>query len=294
MTDTTGALHGAVDLAALAARSQRQDDGLTTIDEAQFQELAQRSLRIPVVIAFVSAHSPQSETLARTLAEVAREAGVVAAACDVDDQPAIAQAFQIRGVPAAVALIGGRPAPLFQGPATREQMVEVMGQVVEVARQAGAAGDLGGERTEAEQEPAEEPLSPLHQQAYDAIERGDLAGAEAAYDRALLENPKDADARAGRAQVRLMARSRTADLGSVRAAAAAGPADVDAQLAVADLDVIGGQVEDAFARLIDLVRATSGDERERVRARLIELFDVVGSDDARVLRARQALASALY
>lgn len=292
MTDTTGPLRGAVDLAALAAQAKREEQGLATIDEAQLQELAQQSMQTPVVIAFVSASSPRSDELAHILAEVAGEVGVVAAACDIDAQPAIAQAFQIRAVPAAVALIGARPAPLFQGAATREQVVEVLGQVVEVARQAGLA--VSGAAPEPPQAPVEEPVPPLHREAYDAIERGDLAAAEDAYDRALRENPKDADARAGRAQVRLMARSRAADLATVREAAAAHPADVDAQLAVADLDVVGGQLEDAFARLVDLVRATAGDDRERVRTRLLELFDVVGADDQRVLRARQALASALY
>lgn len=291
MTDSTG-LRGAVDLAALAARAKREESSLATIDEQGLQDLAQRSLTTPVVIAFVSTASPQSDEVARTVAAVAAEAGVIAAACDVDAQPAIAQALQIRAVPAAVALIGGRPAPLFQGPASREQVSEVMSQVVEVARQASAAA--GQAAPDGGSEPAEEPIPPLHREAYDAIERGDLAAAEDAFDRALRENPKDADARAGRAQVRLMARARTSDLAAVRSAAAAAPSDLDAQMAVADLDVVGGQVEDAFARLIDLVRATSGGDRDRARARLIELFDVVGADDQRVLRARQALASALY
>ncbi|SEJ22838.1 co-chaperone YbbN [Demequina mangrovi] len=293
MTDIPGAMRGAVDLAALAAQSRRADTGLATIDEEAFQELAQQSMQRPVVIAFVSSASPQSEELARTVEEAAAALGVTAAACDVDAQPAIAQAFQIRGVPAAVAIIGGRPAPLFQGAATREQIDEVLGQVVAAARQMGAAEGL----TEGSAAPAPEPeppLPPLHQEAYDAIERGDLEAAEAAYDRALRENPKDADARAGRSQVRLMARSRTADLGAVRKAAADAPDDVDAQLAVADMDVLGGQLDDAFGRLVDLVRVTVGDDREKARARLLELFDVVDAADPRVLRARQALASALY
>ncbi|WP_062515963.1 tetratricopeptide repeat protein [Demequina gelatinilytica] len=293
MTDIPGAMRGAVDLAALAARSRRADSGLATIDEAAFQELAQQSLQRPVVIAFVSSASPQSEEIAREIESAAAAVGVTAAACDVDAQPAIAQAFQIRAVPAAVALVGGRPAPLFQGAATREQIDEVLGQVVAAARQMGAAEGLG-EPTGAPQAEPEPPLPPLHQEAYDAIERGDMDAAEAAYDKALRENPKDADARAGRSQVRLMARSRLADPQAVRAAAAAAPDDVDAQLAVADLDVLGGMLDDAFGRLVDLVRVTFGDDRERVRARLLELFDVVDPADARVLRARQALASALY
>lgn len=289
MTDPTGPLRGAVDLAALAARSRRAESGLATIDEAQFQDLAQRSLETPVVIAFIAAASPQSEEIAKALAEDAGRVGVTFAACDVDAQPVIAQALQVRSVPAAVALIGGRPAPLFQGAATREQITDLIAQVVQAAQQMGAAAGVSAPET-----PAEPAVPPLHQEAYDAIERGDLEGAEAVYDRALRDNPKDGEARSGRAQVRLMARSRLADLAAVRAAAAERPDDVDAQLAVADLDVIGGQLDDAFGRLIDLVRASAGDERERVRARLLELFDVVDPADPRVLRARQALASALY
>jgi putative thioredoxin len=289
MTDPTGPLRGAVDLAALAARSRRAESGLATIDEAQFQDLAQRSLETPVVIAFIAAASPQSEEIAKALAEDAGRVGVTFAACDVDAQPVIAQALQVRSVPAAVALIGGRPAPLFQGAATREQITDLIAQVVQAAQQMGAAAGVS-----APEAPAEPAVPPLHQEAYDAIERGDLEGAEAVYDRALRDNPKDGEARSGRAQVRLMARSRLADLAAVRAAAAERPDDVDAQLAVADLDVIGGQLDDAFGRLIDLVRASAGDERERVRARLLELFDVVDPADPRVLRARQALASALY
>jgi putative thioredoxin len=289
MTDPTGPLRGAVDLAALAARSRRAESGLATIDEAQFQDLAQRSLETPVVIAFIAAASPQSEEIAKALAEDAGRVGVTFAACDVDAQPVIAQALQVRSVPAAVALIGGRPAPLFQGAATREQITDLIAQVVQAAQQMGVAAGVS-----APEAPAEPAVPPLHQEAYDAIERGDLEGAEAVYDRALRDNPKDGEARSGRAQVRLMARSRLADLAAVRAAAAERPDDVDAQLAVADLDVIGGQLDDAFGRLIDLVRASAGDERERVRARLLELFDVVDPADPRVLRARQALASALY
>jgi len=150
---------------------------------------------------------------------------------------------------------------------------------------AGAAADSPAE-------PAEPPLPPLHQQAYDAIERDDLDGAIAAYTQALRENPRDADAKAGLAQVSLMARTRDADPAAIRAAAAAG--DAAAQLAVADLDVLAGAVEDAFARLLDVVRTNFGEERGAARERLVELFEVVGVDDARVTAARRALAAALY
>jgi putative thioredoxin len=134
----------------------------------------------------------------------------------------------------------------------------------------------------------------LHQKAYDAIEAGDLAGAVTAYEQALAEWPGDELARVGLAQVRLIQRTQDVDAAAARAAAAADAADVDAQLRVADVDVLGGQVGDAFARLVDTVRLTSGAERDRVRARLLELFELVGADDPRVAHARVALANALF
>jgi len=101
-------------------------------------------------------------------------------------------------------------------------------------------------------------------------------------------------ARLGLAQVTLLQRTQGADPSAARAAAAAAPADVDAQLLVADLDVLGGHIENAFSRLVGTVRLTAGPDRERVRVRLVELFDVVGSSDPRVAAARLALANALF
>ncbi|MGA7148730.1 MAG: tetratricopeptide repeat protein, partial [Microbacterium sp.] len=142
--------------------------------------------------------------------------------------------------------------------------------------------------------PAEPPLPPLHAEAYDAIEAGDYPRAIRAYEQALAENPRDADARAGLGQVRLLNRVQGLDLQEARAAAAAGPTDVDAQFAVADLDIAGGHVEDAFERLLDLFAALPADERAPVRERLLELFGLIGDADPRVLRARGRLASLLF
>ena len=137
-------------------------------------------------------------------------------------------------------------------------------------------------------------MPPLHAEAFAAIESGDYAAAISAYERALAENPRDADARAGLAQVRLLSRVQDADLQAARAAAAAAPTDVDAQLLVADLDLAGGHVEDAFDRLLDLFAALPDDDRAPVRERLLELFGIVGDDDPRVIRSRSRLASLLF
>ena len=93
---------------------------------------------------------------------------------------------------------------------------------------------------------------------------------------------------------KVLQRTQGVDLNAARAAAAANPDDVEAQTMVADLDMLGGHVDDAFNRLIDLVRRSAGDERNQAREHLLGLFGAVGNDDPRVLRGRQNLASALF
>jgi putative thioredoxin len=243
-----------------------------------------------------SSLEPQCADLTARVTSIAREYGdsVMLVTVDVDIEVGLAGAFQIQAVPAMLALVAGRPVPLFQGGPDDSQIRGVFAKVIEIAKQAGMdVSGIPGTDASAEQSPPEDPLPPLHQEAFDAIERDDLDGALAAYDKALRANPRDADARAGKAQVGLIARAREADPVIVRTAAASTTSDIDAQLAVADLDILGGQVEDAFVRLLDVIRWATGDDRDRVRLRLVDLFEVVGPTDARVVVARKALASAL-
>jgi putative thioredoxin len=168
----------------------------------------------------------------------------------------------------------------------------VLDQLLQAAVQNGITGRVPLEAVEGAAD--DDALPPLHEEAFDAIERGDLDAAAAAYEQALADDPKDHDAELGLAQVRLMQRTQGIDPAAARAAAAADPTDVEAAVLVADLDLLGGHVEDAFTRLLDLVRTTSGDERDRARTHLIELFSVVGSSDERVRKGRTALMSALF
>jgi putative thioredoxin len=199
-------------------------------------------------------------------------------------------------VPTVVAVLQGQPLPLFQGAADEQQIRSVLDQVLAAAEQNGVTGRApGAAPASGEPEPeAEPPLPPLHQEAYDAIERDDLDAAAEAYAKALRQDPKDSDATAGLAQVRLMQRTHDADLATVRQAAAEAPSDVDAALAVADLDMLGGKVDDAFARLLDLLPEVDADGKEKIRVRLLELFEVAGTTDPRVSKARKRLAISLY
>lgn len=314
MTQPTGPrppldVRGAVDLSSLGRPATPPPGGggtgqaapsgvVVDVTEQNFADVVQRSVEVPVLVVLWASWSELSTTLTAALVELARrsEGRFLLARVDVEQAPQVAQAFQAQAVPTVVAVLKGQPVPLPPlEQATPEQLAGVLDQVLQMAAANGVTGRVAvTEEPQEPEEPEEPPLPPLHQAAYEAIERDDLDGAVAAYTQALQENPRDDMARAGLAQVQLLRRTADADLAAARSAAAADPADVDAQLLVADLDVLGGMVEDAFARLVDTVRRTSGEERERVRGRLVELFGVVGDADPRVMAARRALASALY
>ena len=172
------------------------------------------------------------------------------------------------------------------------QVRQYLDELLRVAEANGVSGRLQvGDAPVAETEPE---VDPRYDEAYDAIERGDLEAAAAAYRSLLDQSPGDADAQAGLGQVELLRRTQALDERAVRRAAAENPDDVAAQAAVADLDLLGGQVEDAFNRLLDLVRRLSGAERDAARTHLVGLFELVGNQDDRVAKARTALANALF
>lgn len=221
---------------------------------------------------------------------------LVLGAADIEAFPQLAQAFQVQAVPTAVAVLKGQPVPLFQGGADEQQVRSLFDELLKVAAANGVTGSLGaGAGAGGDDSPA--PLPPLHQAAFDAIEAGDYAAAAEAYRQALAEMPSDHEAKAGLAQVELMARLQplsAQDSEALRILAANEPDNLQAQLGVADLDVVGGHVEDALNRLVSFIGRNFGPERETARVRLLELFDVVGAADERVGKARQALARVLF
>jgi putative thioredoxin len=308
MSNPGPSLRGAVDLSGLVRRAntpppapgsapEPSGSGLVVeVTEATFPQIVELSSRVPVIVELYAAG------IAPALGPIVESYGgrLVLATVDAQANPGIAEAFQVREVPAAAGILGGRPVPLFVGTPADEQVRQVFDQLLQVAQQNGITGALDpnappadGEAAPAA-EPAEEPLPPLHQEAFDAISAGDYAGAVAAYRKAIAQNPRDTLAVAGLAQASLLQRLDGAVADDLRAAAAAAPASVAAQLAVADLDVSGGHLEDAFARLLDLFPSLDGEGREAVRTRLLEYFEIAGADDPRVAAARRRLTLLLY
>lgn len=268
-----------------------------TVTEANFQEVVESSMTAPVLLAFFSASRlPESEQMARDLATVVEEydGRFLAGLVDVDATPAIAQAVQLPSVPFVMAVLDGRPQPLLQDVLGIDELRTVLQQVGQQLTQQG----IGGRHQPRSAAPAgegEEPLvDPRYAPAQDALEAGDIDTAVAEYQKLVSANPADTEAAAGLAMALVLQRTRGVDLQAARAAAAASPDDVDAQTLCADLDMLGGHVEDAFRRLVELVRRTSDADRTRAREHLLGLFAAVGNDDPRVLRGRQDLASALF
>ena len=280
--------HGAVDLSARASAPAAEDaaapsgEGLhipliTTTDEENFQDVMSTSQAVPVIMIMWSPRSLESKPTLAMLEEIAREqAGKFQLVeVDIDKAPAIAQAFQIQGVPTVVALVGGRPVPLFQGAAAKEQVLPIVTQVLEVAAQMGVTA-----RIAVAAEDTVAPTPPEHEAPLAAEAAGNLDEAIAGWEKVIELNPRDEDAKSHLSRVRFAAR-------------AYGEQNADDPAARADAMFAAGDAAGAFDVLLDLLAATKDDEeRDALRLRLLDLFRVAGSTPE-VSKARTRLAMLL-
>ncbi len=269
------------------------------LDEQNIQEHLEASMTAPVLLVVYSpSRAPESARLASDLEQLADEleGRLLLGKVDVDVSPQLAQALQIPSVPLVALVVQGRMMPLLQDAPPIDELRTVLGQVLQQMAQQGVTGrhQPVSAGLPAGDEEGEEYVDPRYAPAQDALAAGDLDGAVEEYQKLVDANPADTEAAGGLAMTRVLLRTRDVDAAAARADAAERRDDVDAQTLVADLDLLGGHVEDAFVRLVELVRRTSGDERDRARTHLLGLFAAVGNDDPRVLKGRQGLASALF
>ena len=303
-----------MDLAALAAAREAQAQAeqraaerasnpntlpvVVDVTDGSFQtDVMDLSMQVPVVLDLWATWCGPCKALSPILERLADEyAGRwVLAKVDVDANPAIAQAFQVQSIPSVFAVVGGRPLPLFQVALPEQQVRAYLEELLKLAEANGVNGTLAGAAPEdAGEAPAEPPVDPRMEAAYDAIEAGDWAAARAAYQSILDSAPADPVGRAGLALVGLFERVGGADHTELLAAADAAPDDLMAQERAADVLVLDGRPVEAFARLTGAIRFASGEDRNRLRTHLLELFEVVGPDDPAVARARIDLANALF
>jgi Thioredoxin domain-containing protein len=305
-----GSLYGAVDLGArkqaLEAQARREaaaaqagaggapPAGPTVVDvtEQTFTtEVIERSMRVPVILDLWATWCEPCKQLSPILEKLAAEAGGrwVLAKVDVDANRQISQALRVQSIPTVLAIFQGQAVSGFQGALPEAQVRQWLDQLMEALAQYLPPATEQGEGGQAQQ-----PADPDLLAAEQAVEKGDLDAAQAAYERLLARSPNHADAKIGLAGVGLLRRTQGLDPATVLRAAADNPDDIDLQLQSADLEMLSGAVESAFNRLLGLVRRTSGDDRDKVRLHLIGLFETLPVDDPTVAKARRQLANALF
>ena len=260
--------------------------GLEVSQENLVSEFVAKSKEKVVVLLAWSPRSAQAKEILETLGklEKADNGAWLLGTVNVDAQPEVAQALQVKAVPIAIAIVAEQLLPLFESAPAMEQVRLVINKLLELASQKGVGSAPTG--------PTEIPMEPEEEAAYAAMEKGDYKAAKLSYEAWLKRKPNEQVAVVGLSQVNLMIRIEGLD--PVLTLQNAKDDDLTSQLMCADIQIASGDYQGAFDRLLKVIKAKSGAERDQAKSHLISLFNLVDPTDARLIKARAALASALF
>jgi putative thioredoxin len=287
----------AVDLSSLGKPAQEAiaTPGITVNQENLVTEIIPASNQKVVILICWSPRSAQAISLLEVMGKYQEadllengEPAWILGTINVDTEAQVAQALQIQSVPIAIAIIQEQMVPLFEAVPTPEQIRLVLDKVIGLAAERGVGQAL------AKSEVIEAPMEPEEIAAMEALEKSDLEGAKAQYEKWLARKPGDALAKLGLAQTELIIRVKDLDPNEVMTLAIANPNEITIQLKAADVEIASGLNKEAFARLINLIKASTGDEKKVAREHLLQLFSLVDPADPDLIAARKELASALY
>lgn len=260
--------------------------GKAVTQENLVSDFVSKSKESVVILLAWSARSAQAREILETLGklEIADKNAWLLGVVDVDTQPQVAQALQVKSVPVAIAIIGEQLLPLFESVPPADQVRLVINKLLELAAQKGVGTTLEGS--------TEIPMEAEEVAAYAAMEKGDYKAAKLSYEAWLKRKPNEQVAVVGLAQVNLMLRIDGLD--PVLTLKNAKADDVTSQMMCADIEIATGNYEAAFERLLNAVRSMAGEDRDKAKAHLITLFNLVDPTDPRLVKARGQLASALF
>ena len=260
--------------------------GIPVTQENLVSEFVAKSKEQVVVLLAWSARSTQSKEILETLGklEKADNGSWLLGTVDVDSQPQVAQALQIKSVPVAIAIIAEQLLPLFESVPPADQVRLVINKLLELASQKGVGAAPVGE--------TEIPMEAEEEAAYAALEKGDYKAAKLSYEAWLKRKPNEQVAVVGLSQVNLMLRIEGLD--PVLTLKNAKDNDLTSQLMCADIQVASGDYQAAFDRLLQVIKSMAGEDRDKAKNHLISLFNLVDPADPRLIKARSALASALF
>ena len=260
--------------------------GKVVTQENLVAEFVSKSKEKVIILLCWSPRSGQSKEILEILGklEQADKDAWLLGTVDVDAQPQVAQALQIKSVPVAIAIIAEQLMPLFESVPPADQVRLVINKLLELASQKGVGSAPEG--------PTEIPMEAEEVAAFEAMEKGDYKAAQRSYEAWLKRKPNEQVAVIGLAQVNLMLRIEGLD--PVLTLKNAKDDDLTSQLMCADIEIASGNYEAAFDRLLRAVKAFSAADRDKVKAHLISLFNLVDPTDPRLIKARSQLASALF
>jgi putative thioredoxin len=295
-------------------------------------DVLERSLSTPVIIDLWASWCGPCKQLSPVLEKLAVQAAGrwVLAKIDTEANPQLSAALRVESIPMVMVALGGQIVPGFIGAMPEAQVRQWLEQVMSEAERLGFTGQGAGPGGAADgaaqggtgqggtgqggtgqgragqpgaagrSGPGGQPgatgasRDPELAEAQEAMERGDLDGAEKAFEKLQANSPGNPVAALGLAQVRLIKRVNSYDQAQARRDASQHPADVEAQCRVADIELAMGRIDEAFDRLIGTIRRSVGEDKDRARIHLLSLFDVLPPRDPRVAKARATLSSLLF